>query len=91
MPETKMDCKHPGYLIKDGELRCAVCGDPSPRARLVDNQIVPIEPVIECPHCHGHLDRRGQPVLPVIEDKVAARGQDKGVDWPSESRRARRR
>ena len=38
-----MSCPHPGYLIKDGELRCVKCGEPSPRARLVNNQIVPIK------------------------------------------------
>ena len=38
-----MGCSHYGYLIKDGQLVCSQCGDPSPRAEVVDNVIVPLK------------------------------------------------
>jgi len=35
-------CTHPSYLVVDGVLQCSVCGEPSPRAKIVDNEVVPI-------------------------------------------------
>jgi len=51
----KKKCPHYGYLVKDGELVCSQCGEPSPRAKLVGGQIVRIgEKGIVCPKC-GHV------------------------------------
>jgi len=58
MAEKK--CEHGFYKIKDGQLVCDVCGEPSPKARLVDGVIVKIEKVIVCPHCGGRLNENGQ-------------------------------
>ena len=38
-----MGCSHYGYLIKDGQLVCSQCGNPSPKAKVVDNIIVPLK------------------------------------------------
>ena len=47
--------QHPEYEVKDGQLVCARCGEPSPRARLVDGEIVRVgEKAIVCPKC-GHV------------------------------------
>lgn len=62
-------CKHYGYLIKDERLVCSQCGEPSTKAELKDNKIVPIK-------------AGGQP-----ENKMADKPEDKGVNWPSESKR----
>jgi uncharacterized Zn finger protein (UPF0148 family) len=37
-----MRCKHPGYQVKDGQLVCSQCGEPSPNARLVGGQVTRI-------------------------------------------------
>jgi hypothetical protein len=53
-PESKpAKCDHQGYAIKDGELRCVQCGQLSPKARLVNGNLVPIKPRVTCPEC-GH-------------------------------------
>lgn len=46
-------CPHPAYKVIDGELRCAVCGELSTRAKVVNGQIVRIPPEVTCPEC-GH-------------------------------------
>ncbi|MEK7765268.1 MAG: hypothetical protein AAB368_03425 [bacterium] len=33
----KGNCKHFGYLLKDGKLICADCGEPSPSEKWRDN------------------------------------------------------
>jgi len=45
------NCNHPGYLVKDGNLVCATCGEPSPTTKLVDGIIVAIPQERKCPHC----------------------------------------
>jgi len=73
MKEKKIDCKHPEYCVKDGKLVCSVCGEPSPKAMIVDGEIVPIEPEITCPHCGGKLTAKGLP----IEDKNMTKAEKK--------------
>jgi uncharacterized Zn finger protein (UPF0148 family) len=31
------DCKHPGFLIKEGKLLCATCGEPSASVKWKQN------------------------------------------------------
>lgn len=73
MPENK--CAHPGYIIKNGELVCEVCGEPSPVARLDEGVIVRIDKIITCPHCGGKLTEKGNPV----EGKMISKPEDKMV------------
>lgn len=35
-------CRHPSYNVVDGKLVCSVCGEPSPRAELVDGRFIPV-------------------------------------------------
>jgi DNA-directed RNA polymerase subunit RPC12/RpoP len=48
-------CSHPGYLVKDGALVCASCGEPSPVAKMENGNIVPIPQTVKCPHCGGQI------------------------------------
>lgn len=46
-------CAHSAYVVRDGALVCQACGEPSPRAKLVNGQIVRLPPTVKCPEC-GH-------------------------------------
>ena len=58
MPATKtpvktVPCSHVSYAVIDGELRCSQCNELSHKAKLVNGQIVRIQPEVTCPEC-GH-------------------------------------
>ncbi len=50
------ECTHPGYLIKDGNLVCTSCGEPSKKSKLVNGVIVPIPQKAKCPHCGNDIE-----------------------------------
>ncbi len=77
------DCKHPSYQVKDGALVCTVCGEPSPKAKIVDHQIVKLEKEITCPHCGGRLTESGKPV----EEKAAREHEDKAIRKRADKKR----
>ncbi len=79
------ECTHPGYLIKDGKLVCASCGEPSKKSKLVDGQIVPLPQRSRCPHCGNEIEIEinGGEVKKVsktqIEDKVKDKPETKEI------------
>ncbi len=83
-------CIHPGYLVKEGELRCVKCNELSPRAKLVNGQLVRIgEKPISCPKC-GTVIQVGpeEKMASQPENKMAAVPEHKGI-WPPQIRRGR--
>jgi ribosomal protein L37E len=46
-------CVHPFYHVAGGRLVCTQCGEPSPKASMIDGVPVPIKPKAKCPKC-GH-------------------------------------
>ncbi len=69
-------CTHPGYIVKDGKLVCASCGEPSPKAKIIDGELIKVEKEITCPHCGGKLTESGRAV---IEEKNETAHEDKAV------------
>lgn len=78
-----LGCTHPGYTVKDGALVCASCGAPSPKAKLVNGEIVKIETVITCPHCKGKLTTSGK----AVEEKAYNAHEDKRLKLHEDKKR----
>ncbi len=76
-------CNHPAYIIKDGKLVCQVCGEPSPRAKMVDGKIIPVgEKRIVCPKC-------GEVIREEAGAKMESKPEDKKLHAPVENKKSK--